>query len=413
MTRALQILGVSLLPLVFLGSLRSISPVEFSKLDPAVLSSPLSSPPIPGAVSHRSAGQKKSKPRDQIRKIGGQAIRNVEILEEGILEVKYKRGGKENTVPSDEVLSIEWKPVPDAFQRAALAEERQEYHLAANLYEDAASATNRAPLKTACEFRAAKALAFHALGNPSQADAAVSSLKAWIQKNPSHRNTPLGLKLLGDVLLLAQKPKEALAEFDKLDKLSNEKSLSPAWSARGTFGKARALVQMKDFQKARGAYLAASTSLSSLAKSGDPNIQALLVAAKVGEGECFIAEGRYKDARRFFSSLRTKASPLSLLAAAAQCGEAQALFEMGKTEKDKRLLRKAQVLFSEVSATDIHNSEATAKARFLLAKLILLFGKEGEGNDFGVRSTLLLEDVALGFPNSTWGMKAQAMLKKK
>jgi tetratricopeptide (TPR) repeat protein len=396
MKKNFRFAGLLILPFFLVGNLPGLSPAL-----------------SPGLWGESSKGQKKSKPRDQIRKVGGQAIRNVQILEEGILEVKYKRGGKENTVPSDEVLSIEWKPVPDSFQRAVLAEERQEYHLAANLFEDASSSASREPLKTACEFRASKALAFHALGNPSQADAAATALQAWIQKHPAHRNTPLAYQLLGNVLLLAGKPKEALTQFDQLDKLSNDKSLSPAWSARGTFGKARALVQMKDYQKARGAYLSASTSLSSLAKNGDPAIQALLVSAKVGEGECYIAEGRNKEARRYFSNLQTKAGPLSLLLSAAQCGEGQALLEMGKSEKDKKLLRKAQVLFCEVSATDIHNSEATAKARFLLGKLILLFGRKGEGADFGVRSTLLFEDVAQGFPNSPWGLKAQSMLKKK
>ena len=395
MKNTFRLFGLMLLSLFVSGTLPGIATHEFMGL--------------PG----KNKGQKKSKPRDHIRKIGGQAIRNVEILEEGILEVKYKRGGKENTVPSDEVLSIEWNPLPDAFQRAVLAEDRGEFHLAANLFEDAANSSSRAPFKTASEFRAAKALAFHALANPSQTDAAISALQSWIQKNPSHRMTPLAYQLFGNVLLLAKKPKEALTQFDKLDKLANEKSLSPAWSARGTFGRARALVQMKDYQKARGAYLSASTSLSSLAKNGDPKIQALLVAAKVGEGECYISEGRFKDARRYFSNLGTKAGPMSLLHPAAQCGEGQALFEMGKNEKDQGLLRKAQVLFCEVSATDIHNSEATAKARYLLAQLILLLGKKREGNDFGVRSTLLFEDVAQGFPKSPWGLKAQAMLRKK
>ncbi len=406
MNTSFQRLGLILFPLFTLSSLPCISPKEILGLS--------SGKDFPGKYRvEPGVWQKKGKARDQIRKIGGQAIRNVEILEEGILEVKYKRGGKENTVPSDEVLSIDWNPIPDSFQRAVLAEERGEYHLAANLFEDAASNSSRAPLKAESEFRAAKALTLHAQGNPSQADAAISALQAWLKKNPAHRRTPEGYQLLGDVLLLAKKPKEALAVFDKLDKLANEKSLSPAWSARGTFGKGRALVQMKKFQKARGAYLSASTSLSSLAKNGDLKIQALLVAAKVGEGECYISEGRFKDARRYFANLQTKAGPKSLLFPAAQCGEGQALFEMGKEEKDQGLLRKAQILFSQVSATDIHNSDATAKARYLLAKLILLLGKKGEGNDFGVRSTLLLEDVAQGFPNSPWGIKAQAMLKKK
>ncbi len=400
MKHSFRILGLTVLSLFVLRALPGTSPFSMDLLE-----NPLEVKKI--------SGQKKEKPRDQIRKIGGQAIRNVEILKEGILEVKYKRGGKENTVPSDEVLSIEWNPLPDAFQRAVLAEDRGEFHLAANLFEDASKGTSRVPLQVASEFRAAKALAFYALANPSQTEAAVSALSAWVQKNPSHRKTPLAYQLLGEVLLLAKKPKDAIVQFDKLDKLANEKSLSPAWSARATFGRARALVQMKDFQKARGAYLSASTALSSLANNGDAKIQALLVAAKVGEGECYISEGRFKDARRYFSNLKTRARPMGLLYPAAQCGEGQALFEMGKNDKDQGLLRKAQVLFCEVSATDIHNSEATAKARYLLAELILLLGKKREGNDFGVRSTLLFEDVAQGFPKSPWGLKARAKLKKK
>ncbi len=76
-------------------------------------------------------------------------------------------------------------------------------------------------------------------------------------------------------------------------------------------------------------------------------------------------------------------------------------------------MREAQLLLARVSATDLFEGETTAKSRYLLAKTILLLGKTHEGPDYASRAEQLFDSVAKDFPDSTWGLLAEAERRKK
>ncbi len=359
----------------------------------------------------RPRAQGKVKIKDMIVKVNGQKIRNVEILKEGLLETTYKRRGKEAKVPTGEIEGIEWNPAPESYARALLAFERGDFYLAANLFSEAADQAGREALKAHASFRSGLSLARHAALQPNQAATASSVLRSWVSAHPDHKNLPDAQLALGEVQLLGGMTDEALKSFQDLESLVQAKSLDPAWIAKAKFGQARAFAAKKDFRRARSAYVAASSTLGTLDIT-KPDIADLLVKAKIGEGECYLEEGRFDEARSFFRRLRTSAASSNpAMETAALCGEAQALFRTGADKKDPAILRRAQILFARVSAADLLEGETAARARYFLAHTILLLGKEREGPDFSQRANQILESVAKGFPNNVWGLKAQAELK--
>lgn len=350
---------------------------------------------------------------DTIRRTNGQVLRRVEVVSETIQEVKYNRRGKEQTLAASEVSDIEWGEAGEAYQRGVFAADRGDFAAAANLFQETAEKSEREALKAHASFRAAEALYLAATTETSKAPLAARALGAWLAANPSHRRAPTGRHLLGKAWLLADSAEEAMNAFQKLEQDAGSLNLGGGWIARAKFGQAEALVHKADFGTARQAYVTASATLGTVDAGKDPEVPALLIAAKIGEGECYVAEKRFRDAQRFFAGLRDRAGrDRPGLAVAAACGEAQAAFEQALAKKDMRAVRDAQLRFARVSATDITDGDATAKALYYLGRTLLALGREGEGKDFGTRADAMFRSVIGQYPKSRWVVPARQALKK-
>lgn len=358
--------------------------------------------------------QKAKEGKDKITKTNGQVIRGVKVLAETHESITYSRGSKEQTVPSKEVQAIHWDPAPEAYARALFNMERGDFGVAANLFAEAADKTDRPALKADAGFRAAEALYLDASSEAAKAAEAAKQLETWLDENAEHRRMTRAFDLLGKSLLLASKVDEAITAFAKLAKNVNDKGLGPIWLARSQCGLGQAHIAKKDFLKARQAFQMASASLSAVSSSEDREVLDLAVAAKIGEGDCLIAEGRNRDAKQYFDRLQgtARAQRNDALYSAALCGKGQAIFEAAAPARKIRELRDAQLCFAEVTATDILDGEATAKALYFLGRTILILGKEHEGKGYSSRADACFEHVTQQFRKSRWAFLARKALKK-
>jgi len=353
----------------------------------------------------------KQEAQDKIIKQSGQVIRGCKVVAMTIKEVKFKRGSKEETVPSDDVQAIRWSPAPESWTRALFQEKQGSFRLAANLFKEAADATSRDALKTEASFRAAKAMYLAAANDHNLANQVMSEVRSWLSQHPDGRRVAEAMELLGKAAQVSGNYDDAVAAFTDLENKVNEKSLGTAWLARAKYGLGLALIGKKDFTRAKGAFLTASSTLKATISGTSPraDLVDLEVAAKIGAGETLIAEKRYEDAENFFQRLETSAqiSKNEGLRVAAIAGKGQAIFEAAAPKKDLRRLRDAQRYFAEVSATDLLDGDATAKALYYLGRTILILGPKGEGKDYSRRASSCFDQVVQQHPDSRWSFLAR------
>lgn len=347
---------------------------------------------------------------DVIRKTDGQALRKVEILSETLDKVTYKARKKEQSVNAIDVAETSYGGVGEALERARYASEKGDHTRAANLYQEVADSAKRDALRAWASFWAARQLYLGSAGNPSASGVAASTMESWLSSNSEHRLVPLARETLGQAQLAAGKNDAAQSAFAELGKIARSKNLGPMWVARAKFGEAQSLIAGAKFADARTAFVAASATLSAEV-AANRDAANLSVAAKTGEGECYLAEKRNKEAQDFFRRLKSSASRNPMLAAAASCGEAQALFEAAKAKKDIKGMRRAQVLLAEVSATDVSDGDASPKAVYLLGQVIMTLGSENEGKDFRQRARGMFQQVVDSYPASRWALAARKALK--
>ena len=345
---------------------------------------------------------------DVVRTSDGKVHRRVEVTSATLDEVKFKRRGKETALAGKDVVEVIYSDSDDTYGRAVFAMGRRDYARAANLFEEAKGKSSRDVVKAYASFQAGVALYWAATSDASLANSAADKLESWTGTNGSHRNMPAALERLGQAWLLVGDADKANAAFAKLGTLAASKNLPVSWSARAKFGQGQAYVAKKDFSNARTAFVGASATLSTVDPKADPDAADLAVSAKVGEGECYIHEGRFREAENFFSQMEGNRSNPAL-AAAGTCGKAQALFEKALKDKDMGTVRQAQKEFAKVSATDLSDGDASAKATYFLARTLITLGKDKEGADFNQRAQSMLDQVMVNYPNSRWAVKARAL----
>ncbi len=349
---------------------------------------------------------------DQVIKVSGEVMKGVEVLSENLAEVTFKRRGKEEKLRASEIKTIVWGDTPSAFARAEIAADRGDYYTAANLFEEAASQSKREAFKAAAGFRAVQSLIRDAGANRQNAATASSAADAWVSAHAKHRLLPEALRLLGDGKMLAEDPKGAEAAYSKLEKLAGAEGLSTIWIGRAKLGQARALVEQKAFGRARQVYVSAYSTVSRLDPKKEPEAIGIGVTAKIGEGECYLAENRFQDAKSYFQRLQSEGRTKPALRTAGLCGEGHALYELGKKEKDAGKLRDAQQKLAQAIATDLLAGTTTAKALYFLGQTLLTLGEGKEGKDYAQRADLCFQEVADYHAGSRWAALAQQALKR-
>ncbi|PIE22846.1 MAG: hypothetical protein CSA62_10380 [Planctomycetota bacterium] len=346
----------------------------------------------------------------EVTKVDGAILRGVEIVQDGLKELSYKRGSRKATIPSLEVRSITWKKTPDSFARAEIAMENGDAETAANLFAEAADQGKSDAFKAASRFLAVDALVKAAGASANKARTAAQAAQRWCDDHPQHRLQTTALRLLGRAEMTAGNAPTAKLAFEKLEKLATSNALGPIWIGEAKLGQGLALMAQKQFGDARKTFVGAYTIVSRLDPKTMPEATPLSVQIKIAQGECYIEEGKLEDARRFYEGLSSLATRSPAFKTASLCGLGQALYQQGVKDKDIKKLRNAQKLFAEVSATDLLDGDTSAKALYLMGRTLLALGKDHEGKDYASRAMGIFRQIQTCYSDSRWATLARKAL---
>jgi hypothetical protein len=359
----------------------------------------------------RSGVQKKPAISDVIVRAGGQRLRNCEVLSDTIEQLTYRQGGVTKSLPAADVLRIEWSDPPEALTRGELAEEKGELLRAASYYAEAARSAAREPLRTDATFRSARCQARAAAGDPASARAAAAALARFRGAHAESRLVPMALLLQGRALRHARTLEESEQVLEELEALASARSLGPLWHAQAAHERALTLMEGGRFDDARFAYQRTSATIAAMRDDRaklSPELQSLLLAAELGQGDGLIAAGKLAEAGGFYDRLAARAGADASLAVAALGGRAEVAWFEGVARKDATLLRTAQALCARVIATDALDGDSTAKALYYSGKILQALGPELEKGDPARRAADYFSRVVKYFPGTRWAEKAQA-----
>jgi hypothetical protein len=309
------------------------------------------------------------------------------------------------------VLRIEWSEPPEAFTRGELAEEKGEFEPAANYFAEAANSDAREPLRIDAAFRSARCQVRAAVSQPEKATAAAAALQAFRDTHKESRLLPMAMLLHGRALRYAGKFDESAAVLKELEDLATAKGLGQTWDAQAKYERGLAMMEADKFDEARFAFQGASSAITAIRDGGTKlsrELQSMLLAAEVGQGEGLIAANKVSEAAQFYDQLAAKAGADPSLAIAAAGGKAEAAYFEGVAKKDPLMLRSAQTLCARVIATDLLDGDSTAKALYYSGKILLALGPDLEKADPAKRAADYFSRVVKYFPGSRWARRAQA-----
>jgi hypothetical protein len=354
---------------------------------------------------------------DNLVKKDGSAKRGVEVLELTTAGAKFQKDKKTEELPAHQLLAVEWGDLPDAFVSARSAFDRGDAATAVQMFGEAERQATRPLVKADAAFFLVKAAVSAAGTDKAAAATAADKAQAWLTANANHWRTPEALLLAGRAQRLAGKFTEATATLKDLDNRSSSEQFGPVWSARAKFEAAQALLDSGKPTEARTAFQAASgaadTALGTAgSKSPDaPELSALKVLAKVGEGETYLGEKQWAKAENFFSGLAR--GDQAELVAAGRAGEGEAIYMAAAEQKSLDGVRRAQIALATASVFDALGGEAAAKANFYLGKCVQMLGADREGDNWKARATNYFQIVVASYPASRWAARARAELAAK
>lgn len=367
-----------------------------------------------------TATAQRSRIKDTILMTDGSRVRGVEVTAMTMTKVTYRRGSKEEELAAGKVAGVQWHEPPEPYLLAQAAEAKGDYEDAANLYLEAAKSTKRAPFLAELKFAAARALLAAAESDPSKAESAAAALQRYVDEHADGFRVPEAKLGLVRALRLMGKPEEAVAKVAQLEEEAIRGNWGVLWEARAKFEKAKALVAAKKFDEARSAYRSVTDAVAAIRAQGskEPLLTTLEVASLVGEGETYVAEGKYDQALSYFERHVTEppiGEPTALAAAAlAGAGEARLLKVAadGKVaDPEVRTLREAQVALAKANVLDTENGDTTAKALYYSGKAVLALGSDRERN-FRARAMAYFDSVVRFHSASPWAARARAELAK-
>ncbi len=381
---------------------------------------------VPIMLGAQDAGEPKPRavvPKDVLVKTNGQRVRNLAVVSATTDLIKYTKDGESYDLPTSSVVTIEFGDLSDEFRSGEVAFAAGQTEVAAQMFGEAATKTEREVLRTEARFRAASALAATAQVDASRATTAADSLQTFVTENPDSFRLPEALLLLGSTRALGGDQATAITVLTRLSDDAASKGWGALWTARARLERARAEIRAGKADDAKASFQAAASAAGSALASGATGaraaeLQAIQRNGTAGEGEAYVAGGDYERAIEFYSSMGKKPKTgSSALYATSQAGLGQALYHASKIEKVGEpsteaiaLLRRAQRALAKASVFDSAGGDTSAKANYYLALCLLSLGAERESDDFQARAQRYLEITVSGYPTSRWAVLARERL---
>ena len=320
------------------------------------------------------------------RPVGG-AIKTITRTEVVVFQTV---GNKEEKIPTNEIVLIEWDAEPSEFKVGRGDIERGNYPLALkNLSEAAEEAKAGKPnLIADIDYFIARTTAKMAIADPTHAPDAVAKLKAFVAKNRESFRYYEAQNLLAEVALRTNDAPAADTSFNEM-----VKSPWPDTQMAGKIGLARVMAANNNLAGAKTAFdgvaaLDAKTPLELTRKH-----QAML-----GQARCLQLEKKHAEAVKLIDQIveQTSAEDTRTLAE-AYLRQGDSILALGGDPKDALLAYlHVDVIPALASEVDLH-----AEALFHLSKLWTTAGKPDRAADAANR---LKQD----HPKSDWAKKVAA-----
>ncbi|MEQ1631623.1 MAG: hypothetical protein ABL997_04565 [Planctomycetota bacterium] len=351
---------------------------------------------------------------DIVVKIDGASLRGVTVTSFTLTSVKVTRNKEKDEVeiPPHQIADIQWGGVPDAFTSGLAALTRGEYESARQQFGDAANSSERPLVKAEARLLQGRAAVMAAAGDPTAAANAAGAMRAWLSEFQDHWRVPEAMYLLGRALRLGQVHADAETTLKDLDTRAGNDGWGTIWNARAKYELALCLLEQGKALDARSAFQSAgSTADTALASTGgqSPEMAAIKVNAKVGEGESLVQEKDYARASDYFRTLAQN-DDLSL-AAAGKAGLGEATFLGALDSKDGGALRAAEIALAEACVLDTGDGDTAAKANYYLGRVVATLG-DRSSQDWKTRANAYFNVVARSYSTSRWVGPAKAELAK-
>lgn len=322
-----------------------------------------------------------------VRKSDGKTLGGeIKAITKTEVTVFQKVGNKEDVVPANDILSVEWKDEPAMLRLARSNEKAGNYAQAMTGYEEAlAAAGSVTNLKADIQFLIARTAARIAQADPSQAAVAMEKLKAFVGENRDFFRFYDAQMLLAETALLAGDTVAADAAFNLV-----QQSPWKDYQMAGKIGSAETLLAQNKVNEAKGIF-----DQVAAIQPGNPAEKARQLQATIGQARCLRQQNQIPQATE---SLRKVIDQ-------AEAGEsrllAEAYLQLGDCySSDAQQLKDAVLAYLHVDVipTLASHADLRAEALYHLARLWPAVGEPARGAE---ASAKLEQD----YPNSEWTKK--------
>lgn len=343
---------------------------------------------------------------DTIHLTDGTAIEGCSIENETLTEVTYKADGKgkDKTVPSDQVLKVEFEKLPAEIDRAKEAL-KEGLLLAAvddlELYLDGIEGGKKERRDWA------PPLATHMLievnRTMGELDNVLKFSDQLLQKFPDSRYVPETYLVRASTFFDKGDAGKAKSVISNFAKVISDKALSQRWRLEADLGEVIYDAEVRG--QARRDKLAA---VSSAAGSAYPTVRN---RADVAEAESFIQDKKYNDAEQILTRVVKEPNADAGTRAAAFAGLGDCLFQKASametgSDEQKATLKESLLSFLRVVINYKDQSRYVPRSLFYAGRCFDLMG----GQEDNAR-TLYLR-VVRNYPGSNWANEAKSFIKR-
>ncbi len=299
--------------------------------------------------------------------------------------VTQKVGNKEEKIPANEIVKVEFQGEPPVLNLARSNENSGRLNDAMAGYQEAFAAGGSENLKAEINFLMARTLAKMAQADPAQAPVAIEKLNAISNAGRDHYRFYPVQQLLGETALLVHDHPNAESAFDRLQQAP--------WldmQMAGKNGTARSLLDQKKVDEAKAIFDSVATS-----KATSPSEKYRLLEAMLGQAQCLQLKNDSAQATDVLQKVVAEATANDsrvLAQSYLQLGNVLSL-DVQKNKEALLAFLHVDVIPSLAAESDLH-----AEALYNLAKLWPAVGQPARGAEASAR---LQQD----YPTSEWAKK--------
>jgi len=329
-----------------------------------------------------------------------------QVLRENAREVAIKlRGGRQRTLPADQVLDIVREGASDAYREGRTSLSKGDLKNAVRLLRNAAHEAKSPWLKEYATYYLARSL--ESEGRPKEAGDQYAEV---LRLNPNSRFLPavrLGLARTGAALGQGQKAIKVLQDFG-LE--VNRRSLPESYGLEAKTLLGKLLLEQGKPQEAASAFETARRGARKLlAQAKETSARRLaarhLFAASRSLAAAYIEAKDFSKARSIFQGLASEFQQDGAAQTLAAVGAAEVLLVQGNADL-------ARVQLTEILAEHFDQETEVPQVLYLLGKAYLALAETGER---GARqhARAYLQDLIKHYAASTWVAKGRKLLKPR